>query len=321
MYPDFRRFGSYASSFLLLAAMLATLPFTGCGNMPPGSQPPSPTATWSPSPNDFRFQGVGAGLDATSWISLNVGLGQDAFNNTWGSPLLIGGSCVPSGGPEDCSWFFHTFKYAPGSARDTSAVYHGGYLTDLNNFPNLTEWGDNLSAPNLVIRSLDVEPANGVFAVAFISSPSAGTFAPSMQRMPTSNLQAFATSEGLQGRVVTALALDSATTAYVFSYGWINDTNSVYEASVAPVTLNTIASEAQNLASEGYILTAFGGGGTPTFGLYLVGTRIKGVATPRAILVFSPQTPSEDQYYAQGYVDVAFFLDPAFPTFSRIMEK
>ena len=62
MYPDFRRFGSYASSFLLLAAMLATLHFTGCGNMSPGSQLPSPTATWSPSPNDFRFQGVGANM-------------------------------------------------------------------------------------------------------------------------------------------------------------------------------------------------------------------------------------------------------------------
>ena len=142
-----------------------------------------------------------------------------------------------------------------------------------------------------------------------------------MQRMPTSNLQVFATSEGLQGRVVTALSLDSSTTAYVFSYGWTNDTSSIYEASVVPVTLDTIASVAQNLASEGYILTAFGGGGTPTFGLYLVATRLKGNFSARTVLVFSPQTTSESQYYAQGYVDVAFFLDPALPTFSRIMEK
>src|SRR2546427_9668391 len=101
------RSGNYAWSLLLATAIFAIFQFASCGGMSAGPEPPP--ATWSPSPNDFRFQGVGAGMNTTPWISLNVGLGQDAFNNTWGSPLLIGGSCVPSGGPEDCSWFFHTF--------------------------------------------------------------------------------------------------------------------------------------------------------------------------------------------------------------------
>jgi hypothetical protein len=87
------------------------------------------------------------------------------------------------------------------------------------------------------------------------------------------------------------------------------------------VTLDTLASTAQNLASEGYVLTAFGGGGTPTFGLYLVGTRLKGNHPARDLLVFSPETTEINQYYAQSYVDVAYFLDPRLTEFSRILER
>ena len=57
----FHRPGGCASGFLLLTHMLAALHFTGCGNMSPASQRPPPA--WSPSANDLRFQGVGAGLD------------------------------------------------------------------------------------------------------------------------------------------------------------------------------------------------------------------------------------------------------------------
>jgi len=304
------RFGSCASNLFLLTAMLAALPFTGSAEGQQATGPPNSSPPWSPSPNDFRFQGVGAGMSTTRFISLNVGRGEDSFQASWGSPLLIGGSCVPDGRPDDCSWFFQTYRYPPESARDTTAAYHGGYLTDLNNFPNLTDLGTNLSAPNLVIRSLDVEPANGVFAVAYISSSAAAGFAPSMQRMSISDLQDFATSEGLKSRVVAALSLDSATTAYVFSYGWSSDTDSVYEASVAPVTVDTLASVAQNLASQGYVLTAFGGGGTPTYGLFLVGSRLKGSSSARIVWVLRNSTyrPSDLQYYQQGYVDVARLL-------------
>jgi hypothetical protein len=138
-------------------------------------------------------------------------------------------------------------------------------------------------------------------------------FAPSLQHMPVSDLQAFATSEGLRSRVVTALSLDSPTTCYVFSYGWADDTNSVYETSVAPVTPNTIGSVAQSMGSEGYVLTAFGAGGNPTFGWYLIGTRLQGSSAPRPVFVSSPHIPDHALYYSQGYVDVATIYDVLVP--------
>ena len=147
----------------------------------------------------------------------------------------------------------------------------------------------------------EIEEINGSSSVA--------SFVPSLQHMQVDDLQSFATSEGLQGRVVTALSLDSPTTCYVFSYGWASDPNSVYEASVQPVTRDTVSSVAQNMASQGYVLTAFGAGGQPNFGWFLVGTRLQGASTPRPIFVSSPYVPSEALYYSQGYVDVVSIYD------------
>jgi hypothetical protein len=250
-------------------------------------------------------------------FSINVNGGAaESYGAMWGSPLELGsGACgVPSTGYQDCTWFLNIYNFIPAGATNVTDTYVTGPLTDLNNFPNVTEGSFNLSENNLVIRSLDVQPANDGFAVAYLSSPSVGIFSPSFQHMQLSNLQAFATSEGLQGRVVTALSLDSSTTAYVFSYGWSNDTNSVYEASVVSVTVDTLGATTQNLASQGYVITAFGAGGNPSFGMFVVGTRLKGSSVPRAIFVSSPDRPSDSQYYEQGYVDVAVVLNAPTPT-------
>ena len=77
------------------------------------------------------------------------------------------------------------------------------------------------------------------------------------------------------------------------------------------------------MASEGYVLTAFGAGGDPTFGWFLVGTRLKGSTTPRPIFV-SPYEPSDDLYYLNGYVDVVTIYDNPAPGISTriwIVEK
>jgi len=206
-------------------------------------------------------------------------------------------------------------QYPPGLARDTTVTYASGYLTDLTNFANLSSLAPfNLPKDGLVIRSLDVEAANNAYAIACITSSSVTGFVPSLQHMQVSDLQAFATSEGLKSRVVTALSLDSATTAYVFSYGWANDPGSVYEATVAPVTLDTVASVAQRLASQGYVLTAFGAGGNPVFGWLLVGTRLQGNTAARPIFVSTYYRPSDDLYYSKGYVDVVTIYDNPTPS-------
>jgi hypothetical protein len=250
---------------------------------------------------------------------MNGGMAE-SFGAQWGTPLELGnGICVTPPPPNSstapytwCSWFFGVREYPPGSVRDTTVTYVSGALTDLNNFPNLTEGTYDLGAKNLVIRSLDVQPANDGFAIAYASSSSATGFDASLQHMQVSDLQAFATSEGLKGRVITALSLDSATTCYVFSYGWVNDTNSVYEATVTPVTLDTVTSVAQSMASQGYVLTAFGAGGNPVFGWLLVGTRLKGRTAPRPIFVSTYYAPLD--YYSKGYVDVVTVYDNPTPS-------
>ena len=315
----FHPLGKDRPGYFLATVILAISHLTGCGAMTPGLQPPPPA--WSPSLNDFRFQGVGADMSTVGNENGAFGGGGGySITPAWGGPIQLGnGNCVPGYTIAFCEWFFHDYLYTAGQSRDTTAGYDSGFLTDLNNFPNLTRGTDDLSAPNLVIRSLDVQPANDAFAVAFISSPSVAGFQPSLQHMQVSDLQAFATSEGLKGRVVTALSLDSPTTCYVFSYGWANDPNSIYETSVEPVTRDTVASVAQNMAAEGYVITAFGAGGQPNFGWYMVGTRLEGSTTPRPIFVSSPDRPSDGLYYSQGYVDVVTIYDsPTVTSSTRI---
>src|SRR2546430_8175374 len=272
--------------------------------MTPGRQLAPPAR--SPSRNDFRFQGVGADMSTVGQENGAFGGGGGySITRAWGGPIELGnGMCVPGYTIDFCEWFLHDYLYTAGQSRDTTAGYDSGFLTDLNNFPNLTRGTDDLSAPNLVIRSLDVQPANDAFAVAFISSPSVAGFQPSLQHMQVSDLPAFAASEGPKGRVVTALSLDSPTTCYVFSYGWANDPNSIYETSVEPVTNETVASVAQNMATGGYVITAFGAGGQPNFGWYMVGTSLHGSTTPRPIFGSTYYRPSDDLYYSKGYVDV-----------------
>src|SRR5207237_8118593 len=129
-------------------------------------------------------------------------------------------------------------------------------------------------------------------AVSCISSTSFAGSQPSLQHMQVSDLPAFAASQGLKGRVVTALSLDSPTTCDVFSYGWANDPNSIYETSVEPVTRDTVASVAQNMAAEGYVITAFAPGGQPNCGWYMVGTRLEGSTPPSPLFVTSPDRPA-----------------------------
>ena len=315
----FHPLGKDRPGYFLATLILAISHLTGCGAMTPGLQPAPPAR--SPSLNDFRFQGVGADMSTVGQENGAFGGGGGySITAAWGSPIELGnGACVPGYTIENCEWFFHDYLYTAGQSRDTTAGYDSGALTDLNNFPNLTRGTDDLSAPNLVIRSLDVQPANDAFAVAFISSPSVAGFQPSLQHMQVSDLPAFAASEGLKGRVVTALSLDSPTTCYVFSYGWANDPNSIYETSVEPVTRDTVASVAQNMAAEGYVITAFGAGGQPNFGWYMVGTRLEGSTTPRPIFVSSPDRPSDALYYSQGYVDVVTIYDsPTVTSSTRI---
>ena len=76
-----------------------------------------------------------------------------------------------------------------------------------------------------------------------------------------------------------------------------------YDATVADATPETLVAVATDLASAGYILTAFGRNGVGP--LLVVGTRPAGVTTPRTITV---QTTIEPMLADHGAL-VAWLLD------------
>ena len=143
----------------------------------------------------------------------------------------------------------------------------------MNNFGNLDSDLSALAVPNTVITSLDLEPAHNTYGISSIQTSQAGGFEFNSQTVPPDQFQVVASQLGAASRVVTAVSFDGSGQVFVLSYGWQSDTTTIYEAKVAPATLDTIGAEATALAAAGYIITALGG--NPTNGFFLVGTRVQ----------------------------------------------
>ena len=87
-------------------------------------------------------------------------------------------------------------------------------------------------------------------------------------------IQAQATLDGTESRVITAVSFDASGNAVLISYGWTGDTTTVYEAQTTVVQASGVLATATNLAGEGYFIGAFGGNDTD--GYVLVGMRVQG---------------------------------------------
>jgi hypothetical protein len=154
-----------------------------------------------------------------------------------------------------------------------------------------------------VITSLSFDQSYA-FALGFIHSESTSGFNRMEYTVPASGLQALSTQEGLSGRVLTAVAYDGVN-ATVFSYGWTGDPSTVYETDVVFATLDTATSLAQELAAQGYIITASGSTqATDGSGVILIGTRVQGDTTARPMLIGDSLSGTVDPVFAQGYAIV-----------------
>jgi hypothetical protein len=121
------------------------------------------------------------------------------------------------------------------------------------------------------------------------------------------DFQAAASQDGANSRVITDVSWDNGPIFYR-SYGWGKDTTTVYAVQTATATFDNVISVAQQLAADGYIITAIGG--TAADGLLLVGTRIQGDSEPRSILATNSvdgQSPSP--LYEQGHAIVGFLIN------------
>ena len=225
----------------------------------------------SPRSGDLRLllyeKGDGLGLGTlggqTSDLLSNS---SAALASSLGSPLFLGSTfdCVPR---EDCAWPFSSYK-----VQASPYAYHTGYASD--GYVSLSADLQSIATANTVIFSLDLEPANNIFAVAGVTATGLPAFDYKLEAVPASGVASAATQDGGQSRVITAASFDADGQVNLISYGWQGDTTTKYETQTMLVTGPNVQASAISLAEQGYIISAFGG--NDVFGYVLIGTREQG---------------------------------------------
>src|SRR5262249_32946398 len=261
-----------------------------------------PMGPRAPQAADLRFQQV----DAPSTINGYMGfLTSDILSGlrqsfgSLGTPLEMGDDCLNPGSstPSDCAWIFTAFSSQPSFSGLSVAYQSTNFFENLTSDLNALDTGNF----NTVVTSIDLRRAHHTYAISSVQTAQTSGFMPVVrQSVLPGDLQATATTEGQQGRVITAVSFDQGT-VFAISYGWQADTSTVYEAKTATATIDTVGTAMAGLASEGYIITAFGG--NPTDGFVIVGTRVKGDTTPRPFRVV-PNGSQNTQLWDQGYAVV-----------------
>ncbi len=214
--------------------------------------------------------------------------------NAVGTPLVLGSTdaCYP-GIAYDCGWRFDTEALPPKEVGLTM-YYQGG---DYSNFVSDME---ALAANDLVVTSLDLEPANSSYAISYVTETGNVGFDYKLEVASPANIQSTADADAANGRIITAASFDADGNAELISYGWALDTFTVYETQTVVATADNFVSTGNTLSADGYVITAFGG--NDNLGYIFVGTRVKGDAMPRPLQVYlgtaeTPATNPDNAYY------------------------
>ncbi len=204
-------------------------------------------------------------------------------SNALGTPIEMGSSNLCQGGT--CVWQYG-YNLLPPPITGYEMYYQGGlysnFVSDMQSF----------AALNVVFTSLDLEPSENAYAVSWVKTAQTGGFDYRMDPMippgadQQAQIQAQATLDGTESRVITAVSFDASGNALLISYGWTGDTTTVYETQAVLVPVagdirNEVLSAATTLANNGYIISAFGGNDTD--GYVLIGMRVQGDSLPRSI--------------------------------------
>jgi len=282
----------------------------------------------APMVGDLRFQQVDAPSTVNGWGNSGVALstfllGRSAqdFAPSIGTPFYVGsaGNCSvpPVTNGTGCSW---PFSEVPITVTTSSPTLLAGFGSDeFDNFqadlqnPAWPSFGNGASPASAasVINSLDLEPANVLFAVAWIQSAQATGFELVENTVTAANLQAAATQEGASSRVITAVSNNAGAITYL-SYTWQADTATIYEAQVVTASPTDAPTAAASLAAQGFIITATGladSGGN----VLLVGTRVQGDTMARPF-VAAQGSSAIQAMMQQGYANVGVIVDLSNPT-------
>lgn len=277
----------------------------------------------APRDGDLRFQQVDAPSTVNGWGSAGItistallGRVAQAFSPSIGTSFYVGsvGNCGTTAETDGtgCEWEYSEVPFAVSS---TDPTLLAGYGSDF--FDNLqadlqdTTWPalDNGASPasvQSVITSLDLEPANALFAVSWIQSAEQTSFSYVQNTVTMANLEAAATLEGASSRVITAISYNGAKITYL-AYGWRSDTATLYESQVATTTPTNAPAAAASLAAQGFIITATGQANS-SGNILLVGTRVLGDTMARPF-VAAQGTPGVQSMMLQGYANVGVIVD------------
>jgi hypothetical protein len=270
----------------------------------------------APREGDLRFQQVDAPWTVNGYgkvvgeSSAVPGRGAFAFSASFGTPLFVGaGDCSipPSTDGVGCDWFFSEL---PASSSGLTMGYMGDFYVNFpqdifsNAWPTMN--GATPASSNSVVTSLDLEPASILFAVSWLQETSNGGFDPAVHTVAPAALQAAATAEGANSRVITALSHDTGGITYI-SYGWQADQTTLYEAHVVTTAASGAPATAATLAAEGYIITA-AGLADDNGNIVLVGTRVQGDTLPRAFAAAQGSTQLQAMWQ-QGYAPVGVVVN------------
>ncbi len=231
-------------------------------------------AGWLETPGMGTFGGIVYGM-------------QNSYPDAVGTELQIGNSSVCYPGVDyDCTWYYDVFKLPKGTPA-FNMVYKSG------TYSNFSSDVQSIVAPNRVIMSLDLEPANKAYALAYAEATQGGGFDYRMESVPVSEVASTVAADGADGRVVTTLSIDRTTGLVdLISYGWQGDTTTAYKSKTilagagnagAVAILQEVCNAAIALAGEGYFISAMGGNDID--GYVLVGMRVQGDTMPRPIAV------------------------------------
>jgi hypothetical protein len=211
---------------------------------------------------------------------------SSSADNAVGGPLGMGSSYICGDGT--CVWPF-SYQLLPPPMTGLNMRYQGGvyssFTSDLQSF----------AASDVVFTSLVLEPAEGFYAVSWGQTAQSAGFDYRLDppvpagTSQQAQIQAQATLDGTESRVITAVSFDAQGNAYLISYGWTDDTTTVYETQTTIVPHDAVCATATTMAGEGYIISAFGGNDTDNY--MLIGMRVQGDTLPRSIEGVTPTGP------------------------------
>src|SRR6185312_7306586 len=292
---------------LLFAAFSFALSLSAyaCGDGSPSgvTTPPDTGPTTPPVLRtfDLRFKGVGTLSDSIDLAHQNLFVGTGSalthqLGGAAGTPLQLGASNLCNAA--QCVWFFDAFAL-PSDVVPVGVIYAGSILANLDETLNAKN-----TDTNAVITAMDIRPTPGVFGISEAVTPKAGGYHLSNKVVPLADLPATAAAEGAQKRVITAVSFDSGQVRYL-SYAWDHDTTTNgYDTQVVEAAQAGVPAAAEQLGTNGYVVTAVGGNAVD--GFILVGTRVHGATGAQTVAVdpaFSDILP--------GYAIIADLVDDA----------